>query len=128
VVGKGFVEVALGLENDQVLLPPILSCPVPSVPQGQAHAHVPRRPGLTPPRMHGLGKAAGDSPRSPPAAAPVETNHCHLTNHLAQMWQERSPGCFSHKFLRNSLSGIPRQAKAITALQTTFYCPEKKCF
>lgn len=80
------------------------------------------------PRTQALGKAAGDPLRSPPAAAPVETNCCLLTNHLPQMWQERSPGCFSHKFLPSSLSGFPRRAGAIIALQTTPYYAEQNCF
>lgn len=121
---------AQGLESNEVLLPPLLSCLMPSVPQGKVHADIAQRPGLThtSPEMQVLGKAAGDSLRSPPAAAPFEINHCHLMNHLPQMWQERSPGCFSHKFLPNSLSRFPRQAKAITVSLTTSYYPEQNCF
>lgn len=98
--------------------------PVTYVLQGQAHADFARRPGLTPTRDASPCKAAADCPRSPPAAAPVETNHCRLTNHLSQMWQESALGYFSHTFLPNSLSGFSRQAKAISALQTTSYYPE----
>lgn len=88
------------------------------------------RPGLThtSPKMWTLGKAAGDSPRSPPTAAPFETKHCHLTSHLPQMWQERSSGSFSHKFLPNRHSRFPRQANAVTALQTASCYPEQNCF
>lgn len=129
VDGRGFAEVGQGLERSQVLLPPLLSCAVPSVPQGQANAGIAQRPSLTHTshNTQALGKAAGDSPRSSPAAAPFETNHCHLMNHLPQMWQDRSLGCFSHKFLPNSLSGFPRQVKAITALQTSSYYPQQLC-
>lgn len=129
VDGKGFAEVGQGLERSQVLLTPLLSCAIPSVPQRQANAGIAQRPSLTHTshNMQSLGKAAGDSPRSSPAAAPFETNHCHLTNHLPQMWQDRSLGCFSHKFLPNSLSGFPRQVKAITALQTSSYYPQQLC-
>lgn len=121
---------AQGLESNHVLSPPVVRCPVPSVPQEQAHADIAHRPALTPhaPRTQALGKAAGDPLRSPPAAAPVETNRCLLTNHLPQMWQERSPGCFSHKFLPSSLSGFPRQARAIIALQAPPYYAERNRF
>lgn len=79
-------------------------------------------------KIWALGKAAGDSPRSPPPAAPFETNHCHLMSHLPQMWQERSSGSFSHKFLPKRPSRFPRGANTITALKTGSYNPEQNCF
>lgn len=78
--------------------------------------------------MWALSKAAGDSPRSPPPAAPFETNHCHLTSHLLQMWKERSSESFSHKFLPNRHSRFPRQANTITTLKPGSYNPEQNCF
>lgn len=44
------------------------------------------------------------------------------------MWQERSPPCFSHKFLPSSPSGFPRRAGAIIALRTPPYYAERNCF
>lgn len=44
------------------------------------------------------------------------------------MWHGSSPGSFSHKFLPNRHSGFPRQANAITALQTASHYPEQSCF
>lgn len=118
VNGRGFAEVAKCLENNQVLLPPILSCPWPSVPQGQAHSDIAWRPHLTtPPRMQVLSKAAGDSPRSPPAAASVETNHFLLINHLPQMCQECffPPGAFlTSSFLTASLDSPGKQKQLLS--------------
>lgn len=62
VDGRGFAEVAQGLESNHLLSPPIVRCPVPPVPPEQARADVARRPALTPrtPRTRALGEAAGD--------------------------------------------------------------------
>lgn len=114
--------------NDQVLLPALLSCQMPSVPEGQTHVDAALGGQMWPPPQTWDDSPWQGSWRSPPAATPVETNLCCLANHLPLLWQERSPGCFSHKFFPNSLSGFPRQAKAITALQTTSYYWEQNCF